>query len=78
MIKDEKHPDGTWHTSKYHYKDYIIMVKSKKDHGMKAHVFKETEENKPLFTLRYSYVNPPYLINRCIINIEKKYETNPA
>lgn len=68
MIQDEKHPDGIWHTTRYDYKDYVIVVKSRRGSGMKAHVFKG---DKIVFTRRYKWISIDNLLTACKAKIEE-------
>ena len=61
MIEEIKHIDGKWKTTEYPYRDRIIMIKSQKDHGMKAHCF---YEGKVIFTQRFRCIDPKLLLKR--------------
>ncbi len=70
-MKKEQHPDGKWQTSRYYYKERLIIIKSKLNRGMKAHVFTDTSETKVDFTLRYSFIYPNDLLNKAKVRIDK-------
>lgn len=72
-MNEQQHPDGVWHTTEYLYRDRKIMIKSKRNSGMKAHVFIEGSTEKVDFTIRYNFVKPATLIEKCKNKIDKKY-----
>jgi len=61
MIQEIKHIDGVWKTTEYPYRDRIIVIKSQKNHGMKAHCF---YEGKVIFTQRFRSILPALLLKR--------------
>lgn len=67
-MKTIKHIDGIWNTTEYEYLDTKIMIKSKDGKGMKAHCF---WQGKVIFTERYSFVRPDYLLNRMKNKVDK-------
>lgn len=64
------HSDGTWNGTEYFYKGWKILVKSRKDHGMKAHAFNPAT-NKVEFTLRYIFIPPDKLLTKVKNKIDK-------
>lgn len=62
-MKLESHIDGVWNTTEYQYRDRKILIKSRKGHGMKAHVFLK-DSYKVDFTLRYSFITPIKLLDK--------------
>lgn len=55
-----EHNDGLWYTYEYHYKERKILLKLRKHHGTKAHVFYPNSD-KVEFTRRYNFVIPARL-----------------
>lgn len=72
-ITFEKHIDGHWLTSRLEYKGKLLMIKAKKDHGMKLHCI---VDDKVQWTLRYSFITSAELIKRAKkrIDDEIKYK----
>ena len=64
MIETKQHADENWKTTEYRYQGYLIVIKSRAGSGMKAHVFDKSHK-KVLFTFRYYFVSPSYLLQRC-------------
>ena len=63
MIPEIEHIDGVWKTTEFvHGRYFKIVMKSKKNHGMKAHIF---YAGKVLKTFRYRYIKPDALLERC-------------
>lgn len=60
-IQFKKHVDGHWLTSYTEYKGRTLILKAKKDHGMKIHC---QMNDKIQWTLRYSFISPVELIKR--------------
>lgn len=67
-IKDQKHPDGVWHTSQEKYRGWRLMIKSAENHGMKCHGFAPGKSDRPIFTHRYSFID----LQRLLKNAKKK------
>lgn len=70
MIIEKKHVDGIWKTSEYSYRNHNLIMKSKEGYGIKIHVF-PFEINKPLFTLRYSFIKPAELLQKAKNKLDK-------
>ena len=66
----KSHIDGSWMTSEFFYKQWKIMIKSRKGHGMKCHAFLP-DQDEPVFTLRYSFITPTKLLTKAKIKIDK-------
>ena len=66
----QHHPDGTWHTSQFEYKNRKVLIKSAKGKGMKAHIFCENSQDKVQHTLRYSFIEPKKLIEKVKAKID--------
>ena len=71
MTNASTYIDGIWNTTEHHYKGRKILIKSRKHHGMKAHAFLPNSD-KVEFTLRYSFVNPIFLLNKVKNKIDFK------
>jgi len=60
-MKLEIHPDGEWNTERYEYKGRTIEIKSRDDHGIKAHCY---HQGKVVFTQRFVFIRPARLLKR--------------
>jgi hypothetical protein len=72
MIKEEKHQDGTWNTSRYHYKDRLLLVKSRRNRGMKCHIFHPNSDTEIDFTMRWRFITVSKLLNTVKTKIDKR------
>jgi hypothetical protein len=76
-MEDVQWMNRTWHQSEYWHRGRKILIMSKENCGMKAHVFLLNSE-KVDFTLRFSWIKPGQLLNKAINKINTKYpELNP-
>lgn len=71
-MQTQTHPDGSWRTTVYHYKNRKILIKAKKTKGMKCHVFYPGSA-KVEFTLRYSFISPSVLLEKAKSKVDKIY-----
>lgn len=71
----KSHIDGFWMTSEFFYKQWKIQIKSRKNHGMKCHAFLP-DQDKPVFTLRYSFITPTRLLTKAKLKIDKLITEN--
>ena len=68
MELNKKHVDGIWHTSEFNYLDTVIMIKSRKGTGIKAHCFLG---GKVLFTEHWNFMLPEKLLERMKVKVDK-------
>ena len=61
MLLEKEHIDGIWKTTEYSYRDRVIMIKSGRNKGMKAHCF---YKGKVIFTQRFHFITPKLLLKR--------------
>ncbi len=54
-----KHPDGFWYTHEHEYKDKKIMLKLRKNHGAKYHIFGDK-----IITGRFRFISPSDLLKK--------------
>jgi hypothetical protein len=68
-----KHTDGWWYTHQYEYKNRKILIKLRKSHNIKVHVF-YPDSNKVAWTRRYNFFNPDKLFEKVknLIDIKEK------
>ena len=66
---ESRHPDGVWNTTRYAYRDWNILLKSRKGGGMKAHAMRPYSAQAE-FTLRYAFIKPDELLKR----VEKRID----
>lgn len=60
-MEQVQHTDGLWNTTEYEYKGKRIQLKSRVNHGIKFHVW---HEDKVLFTQRFRFAKPEYMLKR--------------
>lgn len=68
---ESRHPDGVWNTTCYAYREWGIIVKSRRGGGMKAHAMRPGTTDVE-FTLRYAFIKPDELLKR----VERKIDNN--
>lgn len=68
----EVHKDGEWMTSEYLYKERKLIIKMRKGHGSKIHVFLPNSD-KVEFTLHYVFITTESLLTKAINKIDKNY-----
>ena len=69
----QTHPDGSWLTTTYYYKNRKILIKSKKTKGMKCHVF-YPGSTKVEFTLRYSFIRPSAMLEKVKSKVDRNLQ----
>lgn len=57
-----------WLTDTTEYKGYSLVMKSKRNQGIKCHCIKEGKE---VFTQRFSFITPEKLLDKMRIRIDK-------
>lgn len=70
-MNEQKHPDVVWHTTEHEYEGRKILLKSRRGHGMKAHVFKPGELEID-FSLRFVFITPEKLLQKCKEKIDRQ------
>jgi len=70
----QKHINSIWITNTYTYKNRKIVIKSKKNHGIKCHIFYPNSK-KVEFTLRYHFILPKDLLKKAKNKIDLKKNT---
>lgn len=56
--------NGEWNTTRHQHKGRLIVILSRKNHGMKAHIF-NTSGSKVEKTLRFNFIQPDDLLAKC-------------
>lgn len=65
----EKHIDGEWWTKNYLYKDRKLMIKMRKGHGCKIHIWNQVGD-KVIKTFRYYFAEDEFLLKKATVWID--------
>ena len=69
-IAEEQHQDGKWNTSRYFYKDRLLLIKSKRNRGMKCHIFHPNSNTEIDFTMRWKFIT----VNSLLKTVKNKID----